>query len=426
MPLLGCIADDFTGATDLASMLVRGGARCVQTIGVPDASVRLDEVEAIVVALKTRTEPVELAVQASLTALEWLRNQGCEQFYFKYCSTFDSTPEGNIGPVTDALLDALGESFTVACPALPENRRTVFNGYLFANDVPLNESGMQDHPLTPMRDANLVRVLTPQTRRAVGLIDYRCLEAGAEAVRSRIDSLRADGTGIAICDAIEHRHLEVLGAACEGLKLVTAGSGLAVGLAAQWRARGVLGVIADKDTLAVPVGRRAILSGSCSRMTLSQIEHARSHYPAYYLDTNALMADTEGVIEDALAWATTQSPDAPILIYASSSPEQVQAGQRQYGMAVVGERIEFAMAKIAQRLVTEQGIGQLLVAGGETSGAVVHALGVQALRIGPSIAPGVPWTQSQGGAAPLTLALKSGNFGGPDFMVKAWEVLDGK
>ncbi|WP_462380686.1 3-oxo-tetronate kinase [Pseudomonas sp. Marseille-QA0892] len=426
MPLLGCIADDFTGATDLASMLVRGGARCVQTIGVPSDDVVLGEVDAIVVALKTRTEPKEHAVQESLNALQWLQRQGCQQFYFKYCSTFDSTSEGNIGPVTDALLDALGESFTIACPALPENRRTVFNGYLFANDVPLNESGMQDHPLTPMRDANLMRVLTPQTRHSVGLIDYRCLEAGPEAVRVRIESLRAEGTGIAVCDAIENRHLDVLGAACEGLRLVTAGSGLALGLASRWRACGALGQGDDMQSLAAPVGRQAILSGSCSRMTLSQLEQAKAHYPAYYLDPHALMAKPEGAIEDALAWSAAQRPDKPVLLYASSNPEQVQHAQRQYGVALVGERIESAMAQIAQRLVREQGVGQLLVAGGETSGAVVRALGVQALHIGPSIAPGVPWTQSRTDSMPLTVALKSGNFGGLDFMVKAWEVLDGK
>ena len=260
MPLIGCIADDFTGATDLASMFVRGGARTVQTIGVPQRPLELGEAEVLVVALKSRNLPPEEAVKQSLQALEWLQSQGCRQFYFKYCSTFDSTAEGNIGPVSDALLSALGSDFTVACPAFPENRRSVFNGYLFANDVLLNESGMQDHPLTPMGDANLMRVLQPQTRQRVGLIDYRTLRAGVEATRQRIAELRGESVGIAISDATDNHDLTVLGAACAQLPLVTAGSGLALGLAQDWKARGLLGAGSEAGKLDPGWGRQAILS----------------------------------------------------------------------------------------------------------------------------------------------------------------------
>ncbi|PAU64284.1 3-oxo-tetronate kinase [Pseudomonas indica] len=424
MPLIGCIADDFTGATDLASMLVRGGARTVQTIGVPEHLLDLEGADALVVALKSRNLAPAEAVAQSLRALEWLRAQGCRQFYFKYCSTFDSTAEGNIGPVADALLDALGSDFTVACPALPDNRRSVFNGYLFANDVPLNESGMQDHPLTPMRDANLLRVLQPQTRRRVGLIDYRTLRAGVEATRARIAALRADGIGIAISDAIDNRDLDVLGAACADLPLVTAGSGLALGLAAHWRASGELGGSQDAGRLEQPWGRQAILSGSCSRATLGQIEQARAAFPAFRLEAAELMERGDALVAEALAWSAEHGQRGPVLIYASSAPDEVRRVQEAFGGQVVGERIEAALAAIAKGLVEEQGVGQLLVAGGETSGAVVGVLGVEGLRIGPSIDPGVPWTQTLGQAGrPLSLALKSGNFGSADFMVKAWGML---
>lgn len=422
MPLIGCIADDFTGATDLASMLVRGGARTVQTIGVPHGPLAVGDADALVVALKSRNLAPDEAVAQSLQALEWLRQQGCRQFYFKYCSTFDSTAEGNIGPVSDALLQALGSDFTVACPAFPENHRSVFNGYLFANDVLLNESGMQDHPLTPMRDANLLRVLQPQTRHPVGLIDYRTLRAGVEATRQRIAALRAEGVGIAISDAIDNEDLQVLGAACADLPLVTAGSGLALGMAQDWQARGLLQANGEASRLEAGWGRQAILSGSCSRATLGQIEQAAAVYPAFRLEAAELMARGDALVAEALAWAAGHP--GPVLIYASSPADEVRRVQQQFGAQQVGERIESALAAIARALVEQQGVGQLLVAGGETSGAVVGALGIEGLRIGPSIDPGVPWTQTLGQSGrPLTLALKSGNFGSADFMIKAWEML---
>ncbi|WP_456269837.1 four-carbon acid sugar kinase family protein [Kushneria sp. AK178] len=420
MPLLGCIADDFTGATDLASQLVSIGMRTVQTIGVPDEGLadELQNVDAVVVALKSRTIAAPEAVAQSLAALEWLRARGCEQFYFKYCSTFDSTAEGNIGPVTDALMAALDVPFTVACPALPANRRTVYNGYLFAGGVPLNESGMQDHPLTPMTDANLVRVMGSQTRHRVGLVEFDCVRQSSEAVRHRFDTLQADGVGVAILDAIEQRDLEVLGEACRDLTLVTAGSGLALGLGARWADQ-----LTGDNAAQLPAvpGREALLSGSCSRATLAQVEHAKRHYPHYFLDAQKLAAHYRDEVDAALALCREQLDQGPVLIYASASPETVKAAQQALGVQQAGEIVERALGEIAEALVEELGVRRLLVAGGETAGSVVSALNVKGLQIGPSIDPGVPWTVTLGTGERLSLALKSGNFGSEDFMTKAWE-----
>lgn len=425
-PILGCIADDFTGATDLASQLVSAGMRTLQTIGIPDAPLEAG-VDAVVVALKSRTIPASEAIKQSIQALDWLREQGCEQFYFKYCSTFDSTPAGNIGPVTEALMDALGTDFTVACPALPANRRSVFNGYLFANGVLLNESGMQDHPLTPMTDANLVRVLGAQTTREIGLIDYATLRQGDAAVTARIEALKADGIGIAICDAIDNEDLFVLARACRDLPLVTAGSGLALGLPANVADR--LNHRQDAARLEPIAGREAVLSGSCSRATLAQIDHAKQHMPSFHLDAQALHDDYASVVDAALACAEAHfqahadDDGGPVLIYASAAPEEVRQAQQRLGVQEAGELVERALADIASELVSRLGVRRLLVAGGETSGAVVSALGVQGLRIGESIDPGVPWTTTLGTEAPLALALKSGNFGATDFMTKAWKLM---
>ncbi|WP_208625395.1 3-oxo-tetronate kinase [Salinicola salarius] len=425
-PILGCIADDFTGATDLASQLVSAGMRTLQTIGIPDTPLEAG-VDAVVVALKSRTIPASEAIKQSIQALDWLREQGCEQFYFKYCSTFDSTPAGNIGPVTEALMDALGTDFTVACPALPANRRSVFNGYLFANGVLLNESGMQDHPLTPMTDANLVRVLGAQTTREIGLIDYATLRQGDAAVTTRIEALKADGIGIAICDAIDNEDLFVLARACRDLPLVTAGSGLALGLPANVADR--LDHRQDAARLEPIAGREAVLSGSCSRATLAQIDHAKQHMPSFHLDAQALHDDYASVVDAALASAEAHfqahadNDGGPVLIYASATPEEVRQAQQRLGVQEAGELVERALAEIASELVGRLGVRRLLVAGGETSGAVVSALGVQGLRIGESIDPGVPWTTTLGTEESLALALKSGNFGATDFMTKAWNLM---
>jgi uncharacterized protein YgbK (DUF1537 family) len=418
--LLGCIADDFTGATDLAGMLVRAGMRTVQMIGVPQDPLPHD-VDAVVIALKSRTTPPQEAVEESLAALNWLRDAGCRQFYFKYCSTFDSTDQGNIGPVTDALMDALGTDFTIACPAFPENKRTIFKGYLFVGDELLSESGMRNHPLTPMTDANLVRVLQRQTRRKVGLIGHDVVVRGAVAISAHIDTLKAGGVQIAIVDAVSNDDLMRIGVALDGMPLVTAGSGIALGLPQNFRKAGLLDEGAVADTLDVPQGLRAVISGSCSIATNAQVAHfIDSGRPAFAIDPLRL-AEGQDLVAMALDWAEPLLADGPPLIYATAAPESVKAVQSRLGAERAGQLVEHALAAIAKGLV-ERGVRQLLVAGGETSGAVVQALGVNGLHIGPQIDPGVPWTTTLG-EKPLALALKSGNFGTVDFFTKAWSVL---
>jgi len=423
--LLGCIADDFTGATDLANMLVKGGMRTVQTIGVPEKA-PLDA-DAVVVALKSRTIAPEEAVAQSLAALKWLQAQGCRQFYFKYCSTFDSTPRGNIGPVTDALMDALGTDFTIACPAFPENGRTIVRGYLFVGDVPLNESGMKDHPLTPMTDANLVRVLQAQTRRKVGLVKYPTVDAGADRMRERIAALRAEGVGMAVVDALSDADLHTIGEACADLPLITAGSGVALGLPANFRRAGLLRHESSAAKLPKIAGGAAVISGSCSLATNGQVAQWNRERPSFRIDALKLAAG-EPQVEQALAWARERIGKEAVLVYATSTPDEVKAVQARLGVERAGALVEEALAAIAQGLV-QGGVRKLVVAGGETSGAVVGRLGVTSLRIGPQIDPGVPWTVSEGAAAtpePIALALKSGNFGTADFFAKALAQLDGQ
>jgi uncharacterized protein YgbK (DUF1537 family) len=416
--ILGCIADDFTGATDLANTLVRRGMRSVQLIGVPEAGYRLDDVDAVVIALKSRTTPVADAVAQSLSALEWLRSAGCRQYFFKYCSTFDSTPEGNIGPVTEALMEALDADFSIACPAFPENGRTIFKGHLFVGDVPLNESGMQHHPLTPMIDANLVRVLAAQCAGKVGLVAFDVVNRGLQAVIDAFVQLRSAGCRHAIVDAISDEHLMIIGGACADLELVTGGSGVALGLPENYRRAGLLAENAAADALPAVGGMAAVLAGSCSPATLVQVEHAKSLWPAFQVDPMAI-ADGRDVAEQAIEFAGARLADGPVLIYASAAPDVVGDVQAKLGREQAGSLVEGAMAQIATELVG-RGVRKLVVAGGETSGAVVGALNVRALRIGPQIDPGVPWTASIG-EPELALALKSGNFGATDFFKKALE-----
>ena len=422
--LLGCIADDFTGATDLANNLVRGGMRVVQANGVPAQG--LDQAaDAVVVALKSRTIAAGEAVAQSLEALRWLQAQGAQQIYFKYCSTFDSTPRGNIGPVTEALMQALGVDFTVATPAFPDNQRTVFKGHLFVGEELLSDSGMRNHPLTPMTDANLVRVLQAQCRRKVGLIDHRVVAHGADAIRERIEQLRGAGVGIAIADAVSNEDLVRLGQAFKGAPLVTAGSGLAIGLPANF------GLQASCAASALPpaTGFRAVVSGSCSLATNRQVQRfIEAGQPALAIDPLRVAAGTD-VAGQALAWAAPLLQDGPVLIYSSAPAEAVKSVQGQLGVEEAGAMVERTLAAIAVGLVA-QGVRQLLVAGGETSGACVQALGITQMQIGPQIDPGVPWCHARPQAgdaalrqAGLHLALKSGNFGTDDFFTKAFTVL---
>ena len=414
-PILGVVADDFTGATDVASMLVRAGMRTVQVIGVPEGPAPAGA-DAVVVALKSRTTPAADAVRESLAALHWLRKAGARQFYFKYCSTFDSTAQGNIGPVAEALMAALSTDFTIACPAFPENGRTIFRGHLFVADQLLSDSGMRDHPLTPMTDANLVRVLQAQSRGKVGLLRYDTVRAGVDATRARIAALRADGVRLAVADAIDNDDLRTLAEACAELPLLTAGSGVALGLPALYARQGWLALDAQAAALDTVGGAAAVLSGSCSVATNAQVARWRdAGWPHLQIDPRAL-ARGEPVVAQALQWAGTLLAQGPVLVSATATPEALRAVQAELGAARAGELVERTFATIAAALV-ERGVQRLVVAGGETSGAVVQALGVRTLRIGPAICPGVPWTLAAG--RPLKLALKSGNFGGPDFFAEA-------
>lgn len=410
---LGCIADDLTGATDVALMLQSSGMRTIQTIGVPSAPAP-DDAAAVVVALKSRTVPAEQAVAQSVAALEWLRAHGARQILFKYCSTFDSTDAGNIGPVADALLDAMGEALTVACPAFPTNRRTVYLGHLFVGEQLLSDSPMKDHPLTPMRDANLVRVLGRQTQRKVGLVALPTVRQGAPAVREALAALRASGHGYAVVDAVADDDLLALGAACADLRLLTGGSGIAMGLPAN------VGVRKGADEpMPVVGGHAAVLSGSCSAQSNAQVAHWMAARPAFRVDPLRL-ADGEDLAAAALAWAGPRLAAGPVMVYATAEPDAVRKVQARLGAERAGELVEQCLARIAGGLVG-QGVRRLVVAGGETSGAVVNALGVTALRIGPQIDPGVPWTLSLGEPR-VALALKSGNFGTVDFFTKALEM----
>ncbi|MDM0051197.1 3-oxo-tetronate kinase [Variovorax sp. J22R115] len=418
--LLGCIADDFTGATDLANNLVRAGMRVVQTIGVP-ASPLAAEVDTVVVALKSRTIAPAEAVAQSLDALRWLKVQGARQVYFKYCSTFDSTAEGNIGPVTEALMDALDCDFTIATPAFPDNKRTVFKGYLFVGDVLLNESGMQNHPLTPMTDPNLVRVMQAQTRRKVGLIDHVTVAKGAAAIGEHIAQLRREGVGVAIVDAVSNDDLMRLGPALADMPLVTAGSGVAIGLPANFG----LAPSSAASVLPAASGLQAVVSGSCSLATNRQVaDFIASGRSALAIDP-VQIASGINVVAQALAWAAPLIEQGPVLIYSTADPEAVKSVQGRLGVAEAGAMVEEAIAAIARGLI-ERGVRQLVVAGGETSGAVVQALGIAQLQIGAQIDPGVPWCHAHSDAADgagLHITLKSGNFGSDDFFTKAFTFL---
>lgn len=416
---LGCIADDFTGATDLANNLVRSGMRTVQAIGVPEGSPP-DGAEAVVVALKSRTIPAAEAVAQSLDALRWLRQHGAQQVYFKVCSTFDSTDRGNIGPVTEALMDALGCEFTIACPAFPANGRTVYKGYLFTGDVLLSEGSMRDHPLTPMTDPSLVRVMQRQCRRRVGLIDHAVVRRGSAAIAERMAVLRSEGVGMAIVDALDDADLHAMGQAFATLPVLTAGSGVAIGLPANF------GLAAGGDAASLPPasGARAIVSGSCSSASNAQVAAFLARHPqrGFAIDPLRLAAGDD-LAAAALAWAGSRLGDEPLLVYATAAPDAVKAVQAALGVEQAGALVERTLAQVAAGLV-ERGVGRLVVAGGETSGACVQALGVRQLQIGAQIDPGVPWCHAAtGGRRAIHLALKSGNFGGVDFFDKAFEVL---
>lgn len=414
---LGCIADDLTGATDIANEFAANGLETVLVVGdrLADAHVPATA-QAVVVALKSRSIDPALAVGESLAAMRWLRGAGARRIYFKYCSTFDSTPQGNIGPVLEALADALGVSGVIACPAFPAAGRTVFNGNLFVGTELLSESGMRNHPLNPMRDSNLVRVLQAQSAGQVGLLSRREMKEGdiAQAVATRAGA----GATALIADAVDDEDLRRLGHYCASVPLATGGSGLGAGIAAA-----IAGDGGRRASAVLPpvAARRAIVAGSCSLATRRQVEIALAHYPAYRVRLSAGQ-DEASVLDEVRGWIDRQNPAATLMVYSTASPEEVKAQNEIWGgnASAALERILGAVSA----LFVERGVRAMIVAGGETSGAAIQALGSAQLAIGPEIAPGVPWTVATlTDGEPLLLALKSGNFGTDDFMMTAWEHL---
>lgn len=409
---LGCIGDDFTGSSDLANTLAKQGMRTVQYTGLPTD--RADpSVEAGVVSLKTRSIPADQAIAQSLAALAWLRDQGCEQFYFKYCSTFDSTAEGNIGPVAEALADALDARAVIVCPAFPGTGRSIYQGHLFVNDVLLNESGMQNHPLTPMTDPDIRRVLASQCKAQVGHVGATTVLSGAGAIRAALDDAAQAGKRLIVVDALQDADLMAIGAAAKGLVLVTGGSGAALGLPANF------GIAATSAPVWTGMdGKCVALSGSCSTATRNQIARHKDTYAALEITADALFAG-QTTAKDACDWAL--ETDGLPLIYSSAEPQVVKAAQDKYGKDESAAAFEDFFAQVAQ-LCTAAGIGKILTAGGETSGAVVEGLSLTQVEIGPEIDPGVPALRASDN---LVIALKSGNFGAVDYFEKAARILAG-
>jgi uncharacterized protein YgbK (DUF1537 family) len=420
---LGCIADDYTGASDLANTLTRQGLRTVQTIGVPSDDLKLPEVDAVVVSLKSRSIAADVAVAKSREAEKWMRSRGARHVLFKICSTFDSTDKGNIGPVMDALRADCGDAIVLVTPAFPETGRTVYQGNLFVGLVPLNESPLKDHPLNPMHDSNLVRVLARQSKTSVGLVNLATLTKGADAVRARLAELVGQGIGAAVVDAVFDRDLETIGAVALDHRLSVGASGIGLGLARAMVAAGKVRPGAANAAAGAVIGGPAVcLAGSCSQATLGQIAKAEQSMPVLHLDPDRVVAGKEEA-RRAVAWAMERINSGPVVIASSATPDQVAALQSRHGRDAAGHAIEQAMADIAESLV-RSGVHRLVVAGGETSGAVVDRLGIPGFLVGEEIAAGVPVLRAVGlDKGQMLLALKSGNFGGPEFFADALRLM---
>lgn len=416
---IGVIADDFTGATDIASFLVSAGLRAVQLNDPKTAPEELDA-EAVVVSLKTRSAPVDQAVQKSLRALSILQTLGAERILFKYCSTFDSTPEGNIGPVTDALMEQLGTQFTVVAPALPVNGRTVYRGHLFVGDQLLAESNMRHHPVTPMLDSNLVRLMQAQSAGTARSISHLTLDKGWQALATALDAARGEGVNYTVLDTLSDVHLRTIGEAVKDLPLTTGGSGLGWGIGSALASAEQPSEVTSQWNWTAGPG--VILSGSCSEMTNIQVRHYRSHAPSLFVDAERLIADPAGYTKEVAAWVLEHACREAPLVYATAPPEDVRRLQEVYGAVRISAVIEEFFGELAA-LLFDQGISRFVAAGGETSGAVTQALGVPGFEVGPQIAPGVPWTRSLDGR--VDLALKSGNFGNETFFRDAEEMVNG-
>lgn len=422
--LLGCVADDVTGATDLALNLVQGGIRVVQWFGIPTPSeLQNIEADALVVALNSRSTDAEHAVQQSLSALESLQALGCDRYYFKYCSTFDSTDQGNIGPVAAAMLHALNADQTIFCPAFPAAGRTVYCGHLFVHETLLHESGMQDHPLNPMQDSCLARILARQSGLTVGLLAYCDVSAGPDSIRRRLRALADADHPFVVTDALKDEHLRNIAVACANNKLLTGGSRLAHFLPEAYRRQGILETEPVLPELPKVGGRSAIISGSCSAATRKQVACQSKRTRGFRVDVTQLTEHPNDEFQRFLSWADEQPPTMPFLAYSTADPNAIRHRQAGHSSDQLARLIEQFHGRIAQELVNRFGVRQLVVAGGETSAAVAAAVGVRGLRIGPEIAPGVPWTETLG-EPNLALAFKSGNFGDDDFFQTALEMLE--
>lgn len=419
--VLGCIADDFTGATDLAGLLARSGVRVSLRLGVPDAAPETVETSSFeVIALKCRTAPVQEAIAETRAALAWLRAAGASRFFWKYCSTFDSTDKGNIGPVAEALMAELDCDQTIYCPAFPENGRAIFMGNLFVGEQPLHESPMKDHPLTPMRDSNLMRLLEPQVKGQVGLANRLVVARGVDALRARLAELKAEGIAHVVVDAVANEDLTVISEACRDMSLMTGGSAIAMPLPGLYLDDGVLSADAPKPSKPSLAPGQIVLSGSCSAMTRKQVAAFSQQADSFKLDPLSLANDG---LSAAQEWLAGLPAETAKIIYATAEPAEVSAAQEQLGVDRAGKVVEDALAALAVQ-ARDSGVRRFVVAGGETSGAVTNALGVKQMTIGPEIAPGVPWTWCQSNGDDIALTLKSGNFGQEDFFARALEMLE--
>jgi 3-dehydrotetronate 4-kinase len=421
--VLGGIADDYTGASDLANTLTRQGFRTIQTIGVPEETFIPPDADALVISLKSRNIAAAKAVTLCQNAFRWLRTRGAQHILFKICSTFDSTDKGNIGPVMDALRLESGTPIVAVTPSFPTTNRTVFQGHLFVGHQPLNESPLRDHPLNPMRDSDLVRILARQSNGKIGLVPVATVEAGAQAIRDALDLLAAQGHAAAILDAIFERHLEAIGEAVSDQPLSVGASGLGLGLSHSLRTKmpGPTPAVVSQPRQA-PLGFEAIVAGSCSQATREQIAVAERSMPVRRLSAERLLTDGDSEVLETLAWAAPHLPEGAVLVASSGTPEEVAHLQRRHGVHAAGRAIEQWLAALSEGLV-RAGVTRLVIAGGETSGAVVDRLGLPAFEVGREIAPGVPVLRTVGAAVDLVLALKSGNFGSPDFFAQALTAL---
>ena len=419
---LGIIGDDFTGSSDIANNLKKSGMQVSMYAGVPTTTpleIKKELTDAAVIALKTRTIPIEEAISESLKALSWLKGCGCEQFIFKYCSTFDSTKKGNIGPVTDAIMEELNTDFTIACPSFPDAGRTVYFGHMFVNGKPLNESGMENHPLTPMTDHNLVRWLDHQTKNNVGLIDFQTISKGANSVKERVESLKTNGYKYAIIDTIKNDDFDIICNGVKDLPFLTGGSGIALGLPKIYKDRGLLS--ASNFEIPKNNSNAIILSGSCSVATINQINIYKENNPSLYVSPDEVM-NNKNLVEKVFSWIKDNETLSP-LVYSSSDTKTVTEKQKQYGQEILADKIENFFELLSKKLVKDS-FGTFISAGGETSGAIIKGLGVQELKIGEEISHGVPalWSPHSNGNKPISVTLKSGNFGQTDFFDRALKV----